>query len=165
MSLSYFASRNTGQHADTREITKIQNSSLEALQAEVNNTAGAAVVKTFTSPFFMGVSVEAANSSIASLSAMESAGNVWPSQQFSIDVAGMSSLEGSGIGSMNWSVHGMTGVDELHAAGITGKGVQVAIIDTGIDYSHPAVSIKAITSYRCRWSWPDRVWRSDVVAN
>ncbi|WP_179194839.1 S8 family serine peptidase [Bacillus sp. EAC] len=29
------------------------------------------------------------------------------------------------------------GVDKLHKEGITGKGVKVAVIDTGIDYNHP----------------------------
>ncbi|KAG8969035.1 hypothetical protein FRC03_004709 [Tulasnella sp. 419] len=32
-----------------------------------------------------------------------------------------------------------TGVRKLHDAGITGKGVKVAIIDTGLDYTHPAL--------------------------
>lgn len=34
----------------------------------------------------------------------------------------------------------MTGVDKLHAAGILGKGVTVAVVDTGVDYMHRAVS-------------------------
>ncbi|KAJ7263763.1 subtilisin-like protease [Mycena rebaudengoi] len=37
------------------------------------------------------------------------------------------------------STHVQTGVAKLHAQGITGKGVTVAIIDTGIDYTHPAL--------------------------
>lgn len=39
----------------------------------------------------------------------------------------------------NYSFHGMTGVEELHKAGITGEGAKVAIIDTGVDYTHPAL--------------------------
>ncbi|KAJ7072023.1 peptidase S8/S53 domain-containing protein [Mycena amicta] len=35
------------------------------------------------------------------------------------------------------STHVMTGVDKLHALGITGKGVKVGILDTGLDYTHP----------------------------
>ena len=35
--------------------------------------------------------------------------------------------------------HVMGGVDKLHAEGITGKGVKIAIIDTGVDYNHPSL--------------------------
>ncbi|KAJ7268650.1 peptidase S8/S53 domain-containing protein [Mycena haematopus] len=35
------------------------------------------------------------------------------------------------------STHITTGVDKLHAKGITGKGIRVGIIDTGTDYTHP----------------------------
>jgi subtilisin family serine protease len=38
-----------------------------------------------------------------------------------------------------FSTHVMTGVDRLHKEGLDGKGVKVAVIDTGIDYSHPAL--------------------------
>ncbi len=33
----------------------------------------------------------------------------------------------------------MTGVDQLHKLGIKGKGVKVGIVDTGVDYLHPAL--------------------------
>jgi len=42
-------------------------------------------------------------------------------------------------GSNGFSPHVMTQVDRLQAKGITGKGVKVAVIDTGIDYRHPAL--------------------------
>lgn len=38
-----------------------------------------------------------------------------------------------------FSTHIQGGVSELHAEGITGAGVFVAVIDTGIDYNHPAL--------------------------
>ncbi|KAG8901449.1 hypothetical protein FRC01_009845, partial [Tulasnella sp. 417] len=38
-----------------------------------------------------------------------------------------------------FSTHVMTGVDKLHAEGYTGKGIKVAVIDTGIDYLHPTL--------------------------
>ncbi|KAG8953405.1 hypothetical protein FRC04_002247 [Tulasnella sp. 424] len=38
-----------------------------------------------------------------------------------------------------FSTHKMTGVDKLHAEGVYGKGIKVAVIDTGIDYLHPAL--------------------------
>src|SRR4051794_23414539 len=33
----------------------------------------------------------------------------------------------------------MSGVDKAHAAGFTGAGVTIAILDTGIDYTHPSL--------------------------
>lgn len=38
-----------------------------------------------------------------------------------------------------YSTHGATSVDKLHAAGILGQGVKVAAVDTGIWYKHPAL--------------------------
>ncbi|KAF7351933.1 Minor extracellular protease vpr [Mycena venus] len=35
------------------------------------------------------------------------------------------------------STHIVTGVDKLHAKGITGKGIKIGILDTGTDYTHP----------------------------
>ncbi|KAF5371300.1 hypothetical protein D9758_004263 [Tetrapyrgos nigripes] len=37
------------------------------------------------------------------------------------------------------STHILTGVDKLHAEGITGAGIKIGILDTGIDYTHPAL--------------------------
>lgn len=48
----------------------------------------------------------------------------------------------------NYSVHGMTGVDKLHAAGIYGKGTVVAIIDTGVEYTHPAVCYPILAGFK-----------------
>ncbi|KAJ4326312.1 hypothetical protein N0V84_003178 [Fusarium piperis] len=38
-----------------------------------------------------------------------------------------------------FSPHVMTQVDKLRAEGVTGKGIRVAIVDSGIDYTHPAL--------------------------
>ncbi|KAK0437979.1 pyrolysin [Desarmillaria tabescens] len=37
------------------------------------------------------------------------------------------------------STHVMTGVDKLHEEGLSGKGIKIGIIDTGVDYTHPAL--------------------------
>ncbi|CAE6398441.1 unnamed protein product [Rhizoctonia solani] len=41
-----------------------------------------------------------------------------------------------------FSTHVMTGVDKLHAEGYLGKGIKIGIIDTGVDYTHPALGGK-----------------------
>jgi subtilisin family serine protease len=35
----------------------------------------------------------------------------------------------------------MGGVDKLHAAGIKGKGIKIGVVDTGVDYNHPALGL------------------------
>jgi subtilisin family serine protease len=39
----------------------------------------------------------------------------------------------------NEVVHQMTGVDKLRNEGYVGTGIKVAVVDTGIDYTHPAL--------------------------
>ncbi|GJC78230.1 intracellular serine protease [Colletotrichum liriopes] len=41
--------------------------------------------------------------------------------------------------STNWPPHVMTQVDKLRAMGFTGEGLRIGIVDTGIDYTHPAL--------------------------
>ncbi|GJN84461.1 hypothetical protein PLIIFM63780_008018 [Purpureocillium lilacinum] len=38
-----------------------------------------------------------------------------------------------------WPPHVMTQVDKLRAKGITGKGIKLAVIDSGVDWKHPAL--------------------------
>lgn len=33
----------------------------------------------------------------------------------------------------------MGGVDKLYQAGILGKGIKIGVVDTGVDYRHPAL--------------------------
>ncbi|XP_014555782.1 hypothetical protein COCVIDRAFT_38495 [Bipolaris victoriae FI3] len=77
--------------------------------------------------------------------------NVWPKTIISIPKHEVGGVESSGLasssqlvardlqGNQTYSPHVMTQVDKLHAKGITGKGVKIAIVDTGIDYTHPAL--------------------------
>ncbi|RYO77692.1 hypothetical protein DL766_002843 [Monosporascus sp. MC13-8B] len=43
------------------------------------------------------------------------------------------------LGNDTFSPHVMTQVDKLRAKGITGKGVKIGVIDSGTDYTHPAL--------------------------
>ncbi|KAI1141342.1 subtilisin-like protein [Hypoxylon sp. FL0543] len=49
----------------------------------------------------------------------------------------------------------MAGVDKLHQLGIKGKGVKVGIIDTGVDYRHPALGGGFGPGFKIAggWSW------------
>ena len=73
--------------------------------------------------------------------AIASVAQVWPSKKIKLDtVTPTRYFNYSGDATATpYSTHSQTGVDKLHAAGIYGKGAVVAIVDTGIQYTHPAV--------------------------
>lgn len=44
-----------------------------------------------------------------------------------------------------WTSHATTGVDKLHSEGILGEGALIGVIDTGVNYDHPAVRLLYIS--------------------
>ncbi|KAF9995757.1 hypothetical protein BGZ65_008601, partial [Modicella reniformis] len=63
--------------------------------------------------------------------------NVWPITLYRIPKVQKSTKKGTDpeVGNL----HSMTGVDKVHKKyKLTGKGIKVGIIDTGVDYKHPA---------------------------
>ena len=44
----------------------------------------------------------------------------------------------TGTGNLSSSLE-MGGVDKLHQLGIKGKGIKIGVVDTGVDYRHPAL--------------------------
>lgn len=82
--------------------------------------------------------VETDTDNMDTLLQMEGVVNVWQAHKVAMPKVEFSE-SGPSSSIRNYSIHHWTGVDKLHAAGIRGKGSTVAIIDTGIDYTHKAV--------------------------
>lgn len=96
---------------------------------------------------------------VQQISDMTAVKQIWPLRTFTlpkdeiISVGGSATADGAaGSSSLRrragsnstssadtFSPHVMTQVDKLRALGYTGKGVKLAIIDTGVDYTHPAL--------------------------
>lgn len=107
---------------------------------EIISQLGVTVSKRLRSAVFNGVSIQATKSSPETLQDLPQVVRAWRSNRVkllpSVDVTAFS----DGAEAANYSVNGMCGVDKVHASGVYGKGVKVAVVDTGVDYTHPAVS-------------------------
>ncbi|KAH9882689.1 hypothetical protein J1614_000925 [Plenodomus biglobosus] len=104
---------------------------------------------------FKGVSFQLKSSSsnssgwdfLRQMKAQPQVENIWPARITTRPIsAGSIAAPGQGTHvkrqttpDHNFSPHIMTQVDKLHAEGVTGKGFRVSIIDSGIDYTHPAL--------------------------
>ncbi|KPM34729.1 hypothetical protein AK830_g11841 [Neonectria ditissima] len=130
-------------------------SALEAVGVEVSAR------DEFRSRVFNGASFQVQNANTTShdqtqflrqLQAMAHVQNVWPVRNVHLSMPENEAPPSAGAKarlrrraapsnttSDTFSTHVMTQVDQLRAKGVTGKGIRVAIIDSGIDYTHPAL--------------------------
>ncbi|KAM3521192.1 hypothetical protein MY4038_009143 [Beauveria bassiana] len=107
---------------------------------------GGEIGRQFDSKVFYGVSVRLHNSTLTTnqMENMPGVTKVWPieaeKQQVELQPVqspGQRSGPQRRDTSSSWN-HIMTQIDKLHAAGFTGNGIQIGIVDTGLNYTHPA---------------------------
>ncbi|XXH05376.1 hypothetical protein Hte_011802 [Hypoxylon texense] len=110
---------------------------VEALASELGSSDDTTVLKVFKSDVFSGVSVEVSTENIDTLREKKSVSQAWNSKQIQLSPLQPAASYSDDATASWYTVHNMTGVDKLHDAGITGKGAVVAIVDTGIQWSHP----------------------------
>lgn len=135
--VSFLHSPNTNNPA----LTFYQGTDAEAAAKELAASPDTIVLKVFNSGVFNGAAVLAGKENLDSLRAFAPVTQAWQSKKIMLAPSiGLKSFSKDAT-AMNYSIHGMTGVDKLHEAGILGKGVTVAVVDTGIDYMHSAVSV------------------------
>ncbi|PTB65481.1 subtilisin-like protein [Trichoderma citrinoviride] len=94
-----------------------------------------------------------ASTKIASLTSVK---NVWPVRYFQNLASGKRTSGNNHIGNFDnsskhfarttadngtdgYAPHVLTQVDKLHEEGFTGKGIRIGIVDSGVDYNHPAL--------------------------
>ncbi|KAK7932068.1 hypothetical protein PG985_002780 [Apiospora marii] len=133
-------SNGTRPLAPKRFILQAKNGvSVKTLAANVES-AGVKVTKSFDAGVFHGLSVEAAADSAHTLQQMfVDVSKAWPIGRIRLAPSEPLIRFSDDAAAANYSVHKWTGVDKAHAFGIFGKGVTVAIVDTGTDYTHPAL--------------------------
>ncbi|KAM3503948.1 hypothetical protein MY11210_008523 [Beauveria gryllotalpidicola] len=123
---------------------------VEAL-AKTIQEAGGKVFDKFDSPFFYGLSVHSFPSDI-DIKALAAGFNVWPEERIGHEIGdeskeqaeqdqqrdSLEKHESRDTKDTLWHL-AMTQVDKMHEAGFKGEGIKVAIVDTGVDYTHEAL--------------------------
>ncbi|KAK1963991.1 serine endopeptidase [Colletotrichum sublineola] len=107
--------------------------------AEIANQRGAKVLRVFDSDVFSGAAMETDVENIDSLQALAPVKEAWQSRKLKLAPSTPSASFSENATAIGYGVHHMTGVDKLHEAGVLGKGAKVAVIDTGILYTHEAL--------------------------
>ncbi|KAG0305158.1 hypothetical protein BGZ98_004542, partial [Dissophora globulifera] len=80
-----------------------------------------------------------------SLASIPGVKNVWPIAVYSLPKSEKSKTKATDPEVI--SGHQLTGVDVLHKSyKLTGKGIKIGVIDSGIDYKHPAFAAKGATA-------------------
>lgn len=116
-----------------------QSHELASLKTVIESLPGNKVLRSFDSRVFRGLSIESTTENLDSLTSVGSVVNAWASKPVELSPVLHGRHFASDAEASNYSIHYMTGVDRLHREGILGQGVNVAVIDTGIDYNHSAV--------------------------
>jgi subtilisin family serine protease len=98
----------------------------------------------FSSHIFIGASFRLSNDEdVSTIAALDSVSAIWPVTVYSRpdpyveSIMDLSELvDETENGNDTFPPHVMGGVDKLHAQGYNGKGIFIAIVDTGVDYTY-----------------------------
>ncbi|RBP87602.1 peptidase inhibitor I9 [Cytobacillus firmus] len=85
---------------------------------------------------YNGVSMSLPASQVSKLAESKHVKNIWENQKVELIQPVSNEAEQSSI-YIGKHPHEMSQVDKLYEKGLTGKGVKVAVLDSGIDYNHP----------------------------
>lgn len=99
------------------------------------------VLKTFNSDVFTGLAIETDDDNLDTINQAVGVAQVWTASLAHIpefETLSTRSLLGDAANYSSY-VHQYTGVAKHHAEGNLGQGIKIAVIDSGIDYSHEAV--------------------------
>lgn len=109
---------------------QLQTSQISALGYKVS------VQLNYESPIFNGLSMDVLNDNTTTLEDLKNLPNVknaWRASVITLD------FEPASTNKPEWTPHNVTGVNKLHEMGYGGDDIVVAIVDSGVNYNHPAL--------------------------
>jgi subtilisin family serine protease len=112
------------------------------LASELSANTQVRILRTIDLEIFSGVKVEADAESVDTLVSLSRANRAWPVRYYYPLDTGSVATFSSDAQAPKYDIHQFTGVSKAHEAGIFGKDVKVAVIDSGVLYSHPAVRLR-----------------------
>lgn len=147
---SLVEAKHTGKGQSKQKLSGFRNKVI----ADVNKAVNGANVQRQYDYVFSGFSVELSENEIPSLLSIPGIKAVYPDVEYkttSVDEGAVISAEEYSPNMLNSAPH--IGSGEAWEAGYTGEGVTVAVIDTGVDYTHPDLD-HAFGSYK-GWDFVD----------
>ncbi|KAF4821126.1 Minor extracellular protease vpr [Colletotrichum siamense] len=134
-----------------------------SLQGAIASLPDVEVVKTFQNDIFSGAYVKTETHDVASLQALPDVIKVWHNHIVKLDPVEVARSFSNDAASANYSTHHTTGVNRLHENGVFGEGAKVGVVDSGIQYSHPALGGGIGTGFKVAGgydfvgdgNWPD----------
>ncbi|MDQ0339029.1 minor extracellular serine protease Vpr [Caldalkalibacillus uzonensis] len=131
---SIVEAKHKGKKQSKERLAKVRGQVIKELQANVPD----AKVNREYDFLFSGFSVELLAKSIPELLATAGVKAVYPNVEYKVDAARTGVVQAEEVSpEMNESAPYIGANQVWEELGVTGKGVTVAIIDTGVDYTHP----------------------------
>ncbi|KAJ1981144.1 hypothetical protein H4R35_000848 [Dimargaris xerosporica] len=100
------------------------------------------VIKDMDHNLFKGSVIQLDDKNVNKVREMNEVAGIWPNRVYSVPKPARDSKSrdtaAAPLPDRPFNAHNMTGVDKLQEMGYTGRGIKVAIIDTGLYYHHPA---------------------------
>jgi subtilisin family serine protease len=124
---------------------ELERQKLQALAADAHLDLE---ITTHYGRLWNGVAVRLPAAQVAALSALPIVTHVFPVLQIERDPGVVTPADGSTADL--FSAVKMTGADVAQGTGLTGQGVRVGVIDTGLDYGHPDFGACAAIGGSCR---------------
>lgn len=147
---SIVEAKHKGKTQSKANLAKVRNQ----VKGDLHKTVSNAKVNREYDYVFSGFSVELSADQIPALLALPGVKAVYPNLTYTVDSVG----EGEVVAEDSYSPEMFAstphiGANKAWESGVTGKGVTVAVIDTGADYTHPDLD-QAFGSYK-GWDFVD----------